>query len=162
MIFDRDIIIAVKNLLLDKFPEDKVYIDQVAESFARPSRMVEVLNHEIEPASFAATLVTLVFRVTCFPPVDKASRISTQAALSAMAYQTYLTLYGRAERTAGALPVSDRWLHISRVEMDRSGLDFCTVDFTLTYNDDRIDMAAYPYMEEVEVTLGVDIPGGEN
>ena len=161
MIFDRDISNAVKNRLMEAYPADMVYIDQVPADFVRPSRLVEIENFELEPENYASMTVTVLLRVTCFPPVDKARKISTKAALSAMMYQTYLALHGVDARTAGALPVADRHLHISRVTMDKGGLDYCMVDIILSYVDDRVTMGAYPYMEEVDLSLGAEIPGSE-
>jgi hypothetical protein len=70
MITEKDILIAVNQLLIVKYSQTAIYISHCPKDFIRPSFLIEHVSTDCKDINCKTIIQTIIFNVTCFMEVD--------------------------------------------------------------------------------------------
>ena len=131
MITEKDILTAINQLLVTKYPQIAVYINRCPENFIRPSSFIEHIATDSKDKNCKTVEQTVYFTITCFIETDSHYNVDAE---SLMERQTEVLGIFRK----GYMMVQDRAL---KVKADKSGFNNgeAYVELQFEYCDDRSD-----------------------
>jgi len=144
MVAPNDIINAVNELLVAKYPESSMYINLLPKDFFRPSFLIELPVFKKTAANFATVNVIAILTVTIYAPIDGHYNSDVDGINERM--NNVLNIFSN-----GYLAVGDRCLAITDV--------YGTTDFTesiveleFDFFDDRVAVSVTdPIIETVNI-----------
>ena len=146
MVSINDIITAVNKLIVEKYPDDTVYINLLPKDFERPSFFIELINLERTDANRCTVEMNVDLSITCYVEVDGHYNSDTEQLIERL--DNVLDIFA-----CGYIAVGDRCLE---VQTERGDIDFTEsyVGIQLNYFDDRpVPGEEMPLIEEVKTNL---------
>lgn len=146
MITAMDVLDAINLLLVKKYPDRIVYVQQCPKNFARPSFYLELIRQGTESANKGLLAESMYFMLTCFTSKDEYYNSDT---LELIQMQNDILKLFRG----GYLGVGDREI---RIEASGGGTDKgeiyidIQVDFAQERSEETEELL---YMEDVDVKL---------
>lgn len=146
MITTNQIIEAINRLLIQKYPEQTVYVNRCPKKFDRPSFLIEAVKVGGDSANRKTVKQNVYFTITCFEPVDDYENSDDGVLLDVQDNVMNLFCVGYVKIGDRALPVLSS---TGGADFDRS-----YVDLQLEYYDDRSDESdTAPLMGDIEFNL---------
>ena len=71
MVTAMDVLNAINLLLVKRYPDRTVYVQQCPKNFARPSFFLELIRQDAESANKGLLAETMYFLLTCFASKDE-------------------------------------------------------------------------------------------
>jgi len=146
MITMNDILGAINDALVSKFPEDTVYVNLQPKDYVRPSFLIALMDVARTEANRSMISVSASFSITCYTEIDGHYNSDVNRLTERQTEVMDLFL-------CGYLSVGDRNLEVQAAE---GGVDFgeSYVDLSFDYFDDRpIPGDLYPFMETVKTNM---------
>ena len=146
MLTPNDIIGAVNGKLVEKYPDDFIYINLLPKDFERPSFLIELISFNRTDANRTTIEVEASVSVTCYTEIDGHYNSDTEKL--ATRQSEVMELFA-----GGYLEVCDRCISVESV---MGGVEFTEgyVDLAFDYFDERpMPGVALPDIESVKTNI---------
>lgn len=133
MIAEKEILLAVNQMLAVQFPQTAVYVNKCPGDFIRPSFFIEHVSTEQKDNSCKTVIKTEIFQITCFAPVD--SHYHSDSELLMERQTDVLNLFRK-----GYIVIGDRAVKVKAASSGfNEGEAYAELQFE--YCDDRLEEA---------------------
>jgi hypothetical protein len=140
----QKIIDEVNSLILEKYPENTFYIQDIPEGFERPSFFIEMVNNPSSDANKFTTEEEVSLQITYFAAVD--DYYSSDMINKLAVCETVKTIFKK-----GFIVIGDQTIMITSLNSEPRGNEIF-ISTTLQYFEDRpLDTEEYEIANDLQI-----------